>query len=162
MFLLKAAETTTSFSPQQMQQSSLVECNQWMKLFLFIFCPTLTETFRNCSRVSASVNISCHFKLWANKQTCLKKTFTKSRCFYSSELLQVLSFASHAIIYPSAMRKSHKEQTHSRLSSTPRASPLSVLLSHWLHLHQYLQTPRAGCSDRGSKVRPVYPLRCQS
>lgn len=94
------------------------------------------------------------------------RKFTKSNCLccYSclqqSTIMNILSSVSLLIGYPPGMRTNERKHAAAQPDSSGFSS-VSAFVSPAAASHQYLQRPRAECSDSGSEVGPVYLLRCQ-
>lgn len=108
------------------------------------------------------------------KQANRLANFTKRNCNYScrqqNTILKVLSSASRLIVYPPGTRTSKREQTRRSLAGLLRrlSCQCFCLIDCCLpSISPKTLCPilpsvfRAECSDSGSKVEPVYLLRCQ-
>lgn len=82
-------------------------------------------------------------------KTSPKVTVFKTVSLQRSTLLKALSSVSHLIVYPPGTRTRKKRTNAPQLSWTPRASPLSLLLSH------RLLPPINMSEDRGQNVVTV-------
>lgn len=81
--------------------------------------------------------------------------YSKAQSWRFSHVCPILSFILQ--VWGQARKNKH---VAAQLDSSG-VSSVSAFVSSTAASHQYLQRPRAECSDNGSKVRPVYLLRCQ-